>query len=251
MKAPSSISSARRPAPRRVSPALHCTPAPQSCRAMPCGTRTLGNIACVSSRRWNCCERATTSAISWKTRNDSQRSSKTLSGNIRSSGFGSTRAGRRGQRASLRFTISCERRCAARRETAPTREPRMLLNRGVGTHGHRTRSFEGAAEMKITAGELAQKTASTVEGDAALELAGVAAPERAGQRDLIYVEAAKHAERAATSQALCVVARPGIALPGKTVIRSDQPKVAFAKAAALLRERPPIATGIHPTAIVA
>jgi UDP-3-O-[3-hydroxymyristoyl] glucosamine N-acyltransferase len=105
--------------------------------------------------------------------------------------------------------------------------------------------------MKITAGELAQKTASAVEGDAALELAGVAAPERAGQRDLIYVEAEKYAERAATSQALCVVARPGIALPGKTVIRSDQPKVAFAKAAALLRERPPIATGIHPTAIVA
>jgi UDP-3-O-[3-hydroxymyristoyl] glucosamine N-acyltransferase len=40
-------------------------------------------------------------------------------------------------------------------------------------------------------------------------------------------------------------------LPGKTVLRSGKPKVAFAKAAAMLLERAPIATGIHPTAIVA
>jgi UDP-3-O-[3-hydroxymyristoyl] glucosamine N-acyltransferase len=35
------------------------------------------------------------------------------------------------------------------------------------------------------------------------------------------------------------------------VLRTPQPKVAFAKAAELLLGRPPIATGIHPTAIVA
>ena len=105
--------------------------------------------------------------------------------------------------------------------------------------------------MKWTAGELVKAIDARVEGDAAQEITGVAAPERAGVKELIYVEAAKHAERAASSQAACVIAPDDIALPGKTILRSAKPKVAFAKAAALLRERAPIATGIHPTAIVA
>jgi UDP-3-O-[3-hydroxymyristoyl] glucosamine N-acyltransferase len=105
--------------------------------------------------------------------------------------------------------------------------------------------------MKMTVAELAEKVGARLEGDSTLVLAGVAAPERAGSNHLIYVEAAKHAERAATSSAMCIVANEGIALPGKTILRSVQPKVAFAKAADLLLERAPIARGIHPTAIVA
>jgi len=105
--------------------------------------------------------------------------------------------------------------------------------------------------MKRTAKELAEAIGARLEGDGAMEIAGVAAPERAGARDLIYVEAAKHAERVAASAAMCVVAGEGLSLPGKTVLRSAHPKVAFAKAAALLLERAPIAAGIHPTAIVA
>ena len=68
---------------------------------------------------------------------------------------------------------------------------------------------------------------------------------------MIYVERAKHAARAAASAALCAIAGEGVALPGKTVLRTPHPKVAFAKAAELLLGRPPIATGIHATAIVA
>ncbi len=105
--------------------------------------------------------------------------------------------------------------------------------------------------MKRTAKELAELIGATVEGDGSVEASGVASPERAGARDLIYVEAAKHTARAAASAALCVIACEGVKLPGKTVLRSAQPKVAFAKAAELLLGRPPIATGIHPTAIVA
>jgi UDP-3-O-[3-hydroxymyristoyl] glucosamine N-acyltransferase len=105
--------------------------------------------------------------------------------------------------------------------------------------------------MKWTAGELAKAIGARVEGDAALDITGVAAPERAGAKELIYVEAAKHAERAAASHSLCAVAPDGLVLAGKTVLRSGKPKVAFAKAAALLLERAPIAAGIHPTAIVA
>src|SRR5262249_5588081 len=105
--------------------------------------------------------------------------------------------------------------------------------------------------MKRTAKELAELIGASLEGDGTMEVAGVAAPERAGARDLIYVEATKHVGRAASSAALCAVAGEGIGLPGKTVLRSTQPKVAFAKAAVLLLERPPIAAGIHPTAVVA
>ncbi|HXJ04884.1 MAG TPA: UDP-3-O-(3-hydroxymyristoyl)glucosamine N-acyltransferase [Candidatus Acidoferrum sp.] len=105
--------------------------------------------------------------------------------------------------------------------------------------------------MIQTAKSLTEAIGLRLEGDGALELRGVAAPERAGSHDLIYVEKPKHAERATASPALCVIAPENIALPGKTVLRSSQPKVAFAKAAALILERAPIATGIHPTAIVA
>jgi UDP-3-O-[3-hydroxymyristoyl] glucosamine N-acyltransferase len=105
--------------------------------------------------------------------------------------------------------------------------------------------------MKSTAKDVAQAVGAKLEGDGSWELTGVAAPERAGSHDLIYVEAAKHAERAVNSAAACVVAGEGIALAGKTVLRCAQPKVAFAKAAAILLEQPPIASGVHPTAIVA
>ncbi|HUN63768.1 MAG TPA: UDP-3-O-(3-hydroxymyristoyl)glucosamine N-acyltransferase [Candidatus Sulfotelmatobacter sp.] len=105
--------------------------------------------------------------------------------------------------------------------------------------------------MNLTAKDVAEKIGANLEGDAALELIGVAAPERAAPKHLIYVEAAKHAERAAQSAAACVIAIEGIPLPGKTVLRTTQPKVAFAKAARILLDARPIASGIHSTAIVA
>ena len=105
--------------------------------------------------------------------------------------------------------------------------------------------------MRRTARELAVAISARLEGDAEVEIGGVAAPERAGRRDLIYVESAKHAQRAAASVSIIAIAAEGIALPGKTVLRSAQPKVAFARAAELLLGRTPIASGIHPTAIIA
>jgi UDP-3-O-[3-hydroxymyristoyl] glucosamine N-acyltransferase len=105
--------------------------------------------------------------------------------------------------------------------------------------------------MKKTANELAATLGATVEGKGDTELSGVASPERAGARDLIYVESAKHAARGVASAAVCVIAAPGVQMPGKTVLRSATPKLAFAKAAALLLDKAPIATAVHPSAIVA
>lgn len=105
--------------------------------------------------------------------------------------------------------------------------------------------------MRRTARELADAIGATLEGDDAVEITGVAAPERAASRDLIYVDSARNAERAADSAALCVIAAEGLRLPGKTVLRSAHPKFAFSKAATLILDRAPIASGIHPTAVVA
>ncbi|MGH9744414.1 MAG: UDP-3-O-(3-hydroxymyristoyl)glucosamine N-acyltransferase [Candidatus Acidiferrum sp.] len=105
--------------------------------------------------------------------------------------------------------------------------------------------------MMQTARGLADAIGAELEGDGAIEVRGVAAPERAGPHDLIYVEKAKHAVRAEASSALCVVASETIVLKGKTVLRTAHPKVAFAKAAALILEKAPIASGIHPTAVIA
>ena len=105
--------------------------------------------------------------------------------------------------------------------------------------------------MKRTANDLAEAIGAKVEGDGTLEVRSVAAPERAGPHDLIYVETQKHVQRAAASAALCVVAPGPISLQDKTVLRHAHAKVAFAKAATLLLEPTPIAAGIHATAIVA
>ena len=105
--------------------------------------------------------------------------------------------------------------------------------------------------MTRTAKELAELLGVALEGDGGVELQNVAAPERAGARDLIYVESAKHAERAIASAARAAVAAEGIALSDKTVLRARNAKYTFAKAAAILRERVPVARGVHPTAIIA
>lgn len=104
--------------------------------------------------------------------------------------------------------------------------------------------------MKKTAAELAAAIGARIEGDAAMELSGVAAPERAAAHDLIYVESGKHVERARASAALCVVAGEGVEFVGKTVLRVKAAKVAFAKAAELILGKRRIASGIHATAII-
>jgi UDP-3-O-[3-hydroxymyristoyl] glucosamine N-acyltransferase len=104
--------------------------------------------------------------------------------------------------------------------------------------------------MTRTAHELAGFLACTLEGDGTLQLSGVAAPGSATVSDLIYVEKASHLARAASSQARCAIILPGLSLDGKTLLRASNPKLAFAKAANLLLAPAPIATGIHPTAVI-
>ncbi len=104
--------------------------------------------------------------------------------------------------------------------------------------------------MIRTANELAEFLACALEGDGSALLSGVAAPDSAGATDLIYVENKRHLDRAAASEARCVVIAPGLALDGKTLLRAANPKLAFARAAAWLVPPVPVATDIHPTAVI-
>jgi UDP-3-O-[3-hydroxymyristoyl] glucosamine N-acyltransferase len=104
--------------------------------------------------------------------------------------------------------------------------------------------------MNRTAGELANYLGVVLSGDANAPVAGVASPERASAQDLIYVESAKHLGRAVQSAARCVIAGPGMPIPGKTILESDAPKLAFAKAAAWLLPKSAPAALIHHSAVV-
>ena len=105
--------------------------------------------------------------------------------------------------------------------------------------------------MKYTAKDLAAAIGAVLEGDGSIELAGVAAPERAASSDLIFVDSAKYAAGAETSAAKCAVLPAGLMVAGKTALRTKDAKLAFAKAAALLRDASVIANGVHPTAVIA
>lgn len=105
--------------------------------------------------------------------------------------------------------------------------------------------------MTRTAGELAGYLECTIEGDIAARISGVAAPERAGVEDLIYVDAPKHVASAKQSAARCVIAPPGVVFERKTVLRSEKSKLAFVRAAEWLLIPAPIARGVHPTAVIA
>jgi UDP-3-O-[3-hydroxymyristoyl] glucosamine N-acyltransferase len=105
--------------------------------------------------------------------------------------------------------------------------------------------------MSRTAGELAQYLEAKLEGDPQLGLSGVASPEQAGPEDVIYLASPRQRDRMASSQARCVIARPGARIDGKTILESASPKLAFAKAAAWLLPPQPVREEIHPTAVVA
>ncbi len=105
--------------------------------------------------------------------------------------------------------------------------------------------------MIHTASELAQYLGAKIHGDTQAPISGLANPESATPDDLIYVDSPRQVERAVASAAHCVIAEPGALLPGKTILEVENPKLAFAKAAAWLLPRPPLRAEIHPTAIVA
>ncbi len=106
--------------------------------------------------------------------------------------------------------------------------------------------------MPQTLQALAEFTAARLIGDGNIEIASVASIEQAQPGDLVFVQEEKYLEQALMSHASAVIAGDfAVSSAGhKSLLIADHPRLAFARAAALLyppRIYPP---AIHPTAVI-
>lgn len=133
---------------------------------------------------------------------------------------------------------------------APRKKPRRA-RRESSRMSRGTTLGDTSPTTSRTASELAAHLGGRLEGDAALRLSGVASPEGATPSDLIYIDSPRHAARAASSAARCVLVAGDVSVETKTLLRVENPKLAFARAAAWLLAPQPVARGIHATAVIA
>jgi UDP-3-O-[3-hydroxymyristoyl] glucosamine N-acyltransferase len=105
--------------------------------------------------------------------------------------------------------------------------------------------------VACSARQIADRIGARLLGDGSVELRGISSIQQASPGDLVFVEEEKHLEKAIQSRAGAVIAGE-FALPGglKPMLLCDQPRLAFARAAALLYAKPERKPGIHSSALV-
>lgn len=103
--------------------------------------------------------------------------------------------------------------------------------------------------MKL--GELAARIGAELEGPADVEISGVAGMEDARANDLTFLANPKYVRKAASTGAAAIIVGKDAPLPGRVLLRADDPYLAFAKALALFHPPAPEKPGIHPTAVIA
>jgi UDP-3-O-[3-hydroxymyristoyl] glucosamine N-acyltransferase len=100
--------------------------------------------------------------------------------------------------------------------------------------------------------ELAEALQAAFEGDGDREITGAAPIESAGPRDLSFAGNRKAFAASAESGAGCLLVPHDFNNDGgRTLIRVEQPRAAFAFALRLLYPAPALRPGVHPTAVVA
>ncbi len=88
----------------------------------------------------------------------------------------------------------------------------------------------------MKASELAQVCQCKLEGDANLEIKDVATLAKAAREHVVFVTGAEYVAQLEKSRAGAVITKPGIAAPqGMTVLRHDDPDLAFSRAITALR----------------
>ena len=104
--------------------------------------------------------------------------------------------------------------------------------------------------------ELAQRLECRLEGDASVEVHGVAGIEQAGPGEVTFLANRRYAPNLKTTRASAVFVEDGVEVdrePGKpplAKLRTVNPYLAFAKAIELFYEAPKYAPGIHHTAVI-
>jgi UDP-3-O-[3-hydroxymyristoyl] glucosamine N-acyltransferase len=100
--------------------------------------------------------------------------------------------------------------------------------------------------------EIAAKLGCTLEGDANLEIAGVAGLDDARPGDLTFLSNRKYLRALATTRASAVLIAAGEPCPKNlAALRSENPYLDFARAIELFHPAPHFAPGVHPTAVIA
>ncbi len=99
--------------------------------------------------------------------------------------------------------------------------------------------------------ELAEWLGATFEGDGERDLTGVAPLDAAAQSDLSFVGSRKAAALAESSPAGCLIVPMEWPSPsGRTVIRTEQPRTAFARSVSRFNPTVELEPGLHPTAVI-
>ena len=106
--------------------------------------------------------------------------------------------------------------------------------------------------MSQTLQSLADFTATRLIGDGSVEIASVTSIRQAQPGDLIFVQEEKHLAQALTSLASAVIAGEFAASSAgrKPLLIAEHPRLAFARAAALLHPPRTYTPGIHETAVI-
>jgi UDP-3-O-[3-hydroxymyristoyl] glucosamine N-acyltransferase len=99
--------------------------------------------------------------------------------------------------------------------------------------------------------ELAEWLGAPLEGQAGLEITGLASIESAGPADLSFAAGKRAAEVAASSQAGCLLVDLSfVNHPARTLIRVSDPRTEFARVIRKMRPEPVPPVAIHPTAVI-
>lgn len=106
--------------------------------------------------------------------------------------------------------------------------------------------------MRKTLAEIAEIVDGEVVGDKNLVITGLSGIKEARQGDLTFMVNPHYFPLAKTTQASAIITPRHIEIPGKPIIRTDNPSLGFARIAAWMAKedvcRP---CGIHPTAVIA
>jgi UDP-3-O-[3-hydroxymyristoyl] glucosamine N-acyltransferase len=103
---------------------------------------------------------------------------------------------------------------------------------------------------RFTLDEIARRLGGAVEGNAGLLIDGVRSLAEAGPSHLGFLGRSDYAREAAGSRAGALLAGRGAVLPGRTVLRVDDPYLALAAALELFYPSPAPRPGVHPEARV-
>jgi len=102
--------------------------------------------------------------------------------------------------------------------------------------------------------DLAARLQCTLEGPADLEICGVAGLDEASAAELTFLANPKYYPKLKTTRAAAIIVGlniPQSEAPGRALLRSENPYLAFAKASELFNPPPRPPAGIHPTAVIA